>query len=142
MPPILMFLFQSTHPKRDVTNGFNTYGEAFIISIHTSQTGCDTLEKSLDDLSELSIHTSQTGCDVRPVIAGTVYLLFQSTHPKRDVTVVVAVMGILCIISIHTSQAGCDEGGKGKRMNGVISIHTAQAGCDSKTVQNITDIPH
>ena len=101
-----------------------------VISIHTSQTGCDKSPCCTPVQSGISIHTSQTGCDAdaatmqllmedfnphipdgmrrQGLIALPVTNRFQSTHPRRDATCATSIRSLTAEISIHTSQTGCD----------------------------------
>ena len=102
--------FQSTHPVRDVTHAIDAPEQAPDISIHTSREGCDPVSQSAPAVPQsISIHTSREGCDVREVGVWSAVKVFQSTHPVRDVTVIVAISLIISRISIHTSREGCDR---------------------------------
>ena len=82
-----MFLFQFTHPVRDVIVTHDPDAPIIVISIHTSRAGCDAP-------------------DFR---SGRVYIKFQFTHPVRDVTARPSSVQADIPISIHTSRAGCDN---------------------------------
>ena len=84
--PELTNLFQSTPPRREVTDADDDGVDDSIISIHTSPKGGDNL--ALPAAVEVSI--------------------FQSTPPRREVTDVTAPELYSELISIHTSPKGGD----------------------------------
>ena len=89
---LLMWLFQSTHPVRDVTSFGPATRSRLSISIHTSREGCDgSLCPTLFPDTIISIHTSREGCDFVVFIEHMFYNKFQSTHPVRDVTLALEI---------------------------------------------------
>ena len=100
--------FQSTHPKRDETVQLALQVERLFISIHSSQTGWDVHHTFSIGIIAISIHSSQTGWDWYTFIKEVKTWRFQSTHPKRDETVVVFPVFSDVFISIHSSQTGWD----------------------------------
>ena len=59
---------------------------------------------------QISIHTSREGCDTLCTWSPAQLVVFQSTHPVRDVTLtaIASEFGV-DRISIHTSREGCDN---------------------------------
>ena len=66
------------------------------------------------------------------------FLIFQSTHPLRDATVMAIRLFRLLQISIHAPLTGCDVFmlGSWKRQEGSISIHAPLTGCDKSAQVN------
>ena len=132
--------FQSTHPKRDETiSGTWIWQRAYQISIHSSQTGWDQFViDARVAFFRISIHSSQTGWDIgRFVVKGT-NNWFQSTHPKRDETILSPDFFVMSFISIHSSQTGWDEDITPIQKQDLISIHSSQTGWDYIRDMNLT----
>ena len=76
----------------------------------------------------------RTPCGMRPMskIQFSKVMIFQSTHPLRDATDQLDLLGGLMDISIHAPLAGCDAERPVVCIGaGGISIHAPLAGCDS-----------
>ena len=103
--------FQSTHPLRGATSPLFSSSVIFCISIHAPLAGCDVFA-----LLAVQIYTHfnpRTPCGVRPLVhhVGSDLDLFQSTHPLRGATILVAIGIHGRHISIHAPLAGCDPWG-------------------------------
>ncbi|PRX55989.1 hypothetical protein B0G52_1382 [Cohnella sp. SGD-V74] len=107
--------FQSTHPARDATTASKQTINLLEISIHASREGCDMPEGYKVIKRMISIHASREGCDLmahrrvrvvndfNPRIPRGMRLAtrdrsqdrdrFQSTHPARDATRFVEILG-------------------------------------------------
>ena len=57
-------------------------------------------------------------------------IIFQSTHPLRDATLILWLPFVHCMISIHAPLTGCDFNRTLTKVNPVISIHAPLTGCD------------
>ena len=78
------------------------------ISIHAAQEGCDLVQLESKDKMRISIHAAQEGCDRNMLTRMNVYIVFQSTQPKRAATFAVTEVRKEWNISIHAAQEGCD----------------------------------
>ena len=79
------------------------------ISIHTSPKGGDHEFIYLRRTDVISIHTSPKGGDLSRSFCGSTRAEFQSTPPRREVTVGREIVRDLLRISIHTSPKGGDK---------------------------------
>ena len=100
--------FQSTHPLRGATRVHVRLCDFLCISIHAPLAGCDAgIQQTLCQGFDFN---PRTPCGVRQNHTRAVCRLieFQSTHPLRGATTVVAKQGEKNDISIHAPLAGCD----------------------------------
>ena len=152
--------FQSTHPKRDETFASRTSCAETANFNPLIPSGMRHKAKTyIQKILKISIHSSQAGWDSIRKSWGGIPKLFQSTHPKRDETLCLALRPHPLKISIHSSQAGWDlyqqwEQGKATIFQSthpkrdetklglvqihrfLISIHSSQAGWDLKRLFN------
>ena len=126
-------IFQSTHPARGATLRIGDVLSLKTISIHAPREGCDCVRKTRTSMGAISIHAPREGCDMRtraiqneqcyfnprtprgvrpaPGLRRPGILnLFQSTHPARGATSVIAMSRHSVMISIHAPREGCDRG--------------------------------
>ena len=134
--------FPNLHPK-------------YIISIHSSQTGWDWDKDPMVKLTiQISIHSSQTGWDLLSDEMELMERRFQSTHPKRDETVIFQshffrrclfqsthpkrdeTIYLTFFLSLYTFQSTHPKRDETARRTGSfyrrsISIHSSQTGWDA-----------
>ena len=107
----MVFRFQSTPPRREVTPDETFTLSVGEISIHTSPKGGDeqVVATVLPIVEQISIHTSPKGGDVISTPSGTCWR-----------------------ISIHTSPKGGDWANRDEMHAVQISIHTSPKGGDRR----------
>ena len=66
-------------------------------------------------------------------------MLFQSTHPVRGATYLLAEHDAVMCISIHAPREGCDRIPDRLIHTDAISIHAPREGCDAQTVEIVAD---
>ena len=79
------------------------------ISIHAPIVGCDHFFDTFYIATIIiSIHAPIVGCDNNHVVDGTLWYLFQSTHPSWGATLTPLFLMPKVLISIHAPIVGCD----------------------------------
>ena len=100
--------FQSTHPLRGATCRMPCYFAERMISIHAPLAGCDP--SKIFAAVSVSKFNPRTPCGVRPPhpAFSPTTKKFQSTHPLRGATAWHSIEMLQEFISIHAPLAGCD----------------------------------
>ena len=129
--PVLLLLFQFTHPGRGATTAPTTCATSPSVSIHAPREGCDTICATIykeiisfnsrtpggvrhpratnaHQNRQVSIHAPREGCDVRALTPTDEEVKFQFTHPGRGATSSEGLRVGRCRVSIHAPREGCD----------------------------------
>ena len=128
--PLAGRLFQSTHPMRGATTGWEAVACYYGISIHTPHAGCDR------DMPPMRISilnfNPRTPCGVRPGARAQhgLRVYFNPRTPCGVRLFCFHTVNLGDVISIHAPHAGCDRGRNALVKMDKISIHAPHAGCD------------
>ena len=102
-------LFQSTHPVRGGTAGWQWWHWWGHISIHPPREGWDANRTHIGIEICISIHPPREGWDWRTSESRQSSTKFQSTHPVRGGTTGIWNESLQRIISIHPPREGWDQ---------------------------------
>ena len=100
----------SIHAPREGCDRGSSFSEVRgEISIHAPREGCDFLPAGRQTAQgRISIHAPREGCDLNDIRIVSPTDTFQSTHPVRGATRILACPHGQGFISIHAPREGCD----------------------------------